>query len=56
MAEFGFIPDADEERLTAAADWFETHGYYYYLHPFHLTHFFLYLFHYLHHYYYYQIL
>ena len=26
MAEFGFIPDADEGRLTAAADWFETHG------------------------------
>ena len=25
-AEFGFLPSADEERLSAAADYFETHG------------------------------
>ena len=26
LAEFGFIPDTDEGRLQAAADWFERHG------------------------------
>ena len=26
QAEFGFIPDADDGRLCAAAEWFERHG------------------------------
>ncbi len=26
QAEFGFIPDADEGKLAAAAEWFECHG------------------------------
>ena len=26
LSEFGFIPDADEGRLGAAAEWFERHG------------------------------